>query len=380
MRTMGWGRNLGRAVLAALLILAASPAWAETALPADVEARILAIARLPHAPAISSAVIELIAKYPDLVYPIVLRAARAAPAYSARMAGDAAQAFPGFAREIAEAAGTATPEQANAIVELASASGGVTARSLRESMDNNPTIGTREGSPWRISLGLGVGWAPKYEGAKDYEITALPVVDVTWRDTIFVRADGGLTSTVTGLGPTGVGVNLLRSPNWRIGGRMTLDYGRSNGLDSLLTGTRDVDPDAEIGAFIEYYGGNWNFGGDLRHGLGLASNSHGGYLMEAHGAYGLRLSRSENVVVGLTTTYAGTAYMSTYFDAPGFEAASGFRDVGAYFVFQRYFTPHVFGRVQIRAKRLLEDAAASPVSDADSNNQFLLGAQAGYTF
>ena len=46
-----------------LMILAAGPAWAETALPADVEARIVAIARLPHAPAISSAVIELIAKF-----------------------------------------------------------------------------------------------------------------------------------------------------------------------------------------------------------------------------------------------------------------------------------------------------------------------------
>jgi outer membrane scaffolding protein for murein synthesis (MipA/OmpV family) len=365
--------------LVAALLAVAGPVAAQE-LPPELDARIVEASRLPSAPAMSATVIELIAERPDLVGNIVLRATRAAPAYSARIAGDAARAFPGFARVIAEAAGTATPEQATVIADLAAASGGASASSLRETMESNPSIGTREASPWRASIGLGLGWAPEYLGAENYELQALPVVDLTWRDTLFIRADGGLVASETGLGPTGIGVNLWRSPNWRIGTRMTLDYGRDNDLDALLAGTRSVDPDVELGAFVEFYEGPWNFGGGLRHGLGVGDTSHGGFLLDGHAAYGVRLSRSLAIVSGLASTFAGENYMDAYFDAPGFNASPGFRDAGAFLVVQQHFTPHVFGRIQARYARLLGDAASSPVTDSDSNNQFLIGAQAGYTF
>ncbi|MSP82765.1 MAG: MipA/OmpV family protein [Alphaproteobacteria bacterium] len=377
---MRWGQYASWLGALWLLVAGVASTAAADVLPPDIEARIVQVARLPSAPAVSAMVIELIAAHPDLVYPITLRATRAAPAYSSEIVRDATRAFPGFASEIAEAAGTATPEQALVIADLAAASSGTSARSLRETMENNPSIGTRTASPWRVSLGLGLGWANEYEGADNYRFLALPLVDVTWRDTLFLRTDGGLTETVTGLGPTGLGANLWRTPNWRMGGRFTLDYGRDNGLDLLLAGTPDIDPDVELGAFVEYYGGPWNFGGDVRHGVGLGDNSHGGFLAEMHGAYGVRFGRTRSLVVGLSSTFAGDGYMDAYFDTPGFNAKAGFRDVGGFVVLQQYFTPHVFGRIQIRGKRLLGDAAKSPVSDENSNNQFLLGTQAGYTF
>ncbi len=373
---------MARILTLALLVLAALAAPAAAArLPEAIDARIALAARTPNPAAVSAAVIESISERPDLVELIVHRAAGAAPAYSARIAAEAAHAFPAFAPRIAAAASTATPEQAAIIVQMTSEPRVAASKSeVMSAVESTLALQDLEPSAWKARIALGVAATPEYLGAETYEPRFAPLVDVVWRKRIFLRADGDLSSQVTGIGPTGLGWNFVRTPNWAVGTRATLDNGRDNDLDRLLTGTRTIDPDLELGLFFEYYGGPWNLGGDVRQGAGIASNSHGGALAELHLGYATRLSRRERFYLGLSSTLAGPAYMRTYFNRAGFRADWGLRDVTAYFTVEHDLSQRIFARLVTRVQRLLFDAARSPVSDANSNTQFYAAAQLGYAF
>lgn len=38
---------------------------------------------------------------------------------------------------------------------------------------------------WNVRLGGGVMYAPEYEGSDEYKAGVLPMISVTWRDTIY---------------------------------------------------------------------------------------------------------------------------------------------------------------------------------------------------
>ena len=61
----------------------------------------------------------------------------------------------------------------------------------------------------RITLGAGVGIVPKYPGAEDYRLRAVPVLGVSY-GRFFAGGDAGAEGA-------GLGVNLVRDPNWRLG-------------------------------------------------------------------------------------------------------------------------------------------------------------------
>lgn len=371
--------------LAATLLLSPSVAHAEAVpLPPEIDARIAEAAASPNPTVISGAVIEAIAARPDLLRPIMLRATRASPAYSARIAAEAAHAFPGFAAQIAAAAAEATPEQAAVIAQVATPSadsGGSSASQVRSAVANTPGVEPETPSRWVVRLGAGVGVAPEYLGADNYEPVPMPLVEIEYANRAFLRASGTpLTVEGDGTMPQGLGVYLYRSPNWAFGPRLTLDLGRDNDEDPLLAGTADVDTEVEVGLFWDFYAGPWNFGGDFRQGVGAGDNSHEGFLASIHVAYGGRLSQTQFVLGGVDVTYAGGNYMRTYFNQGGFVAGAGIRDASAYLTFQQDFTDEIFGRLMVRGRRLFSDASSSPVSDPNSDNQFYIGALGGYRF
>jgi outer membrane scaffolding protein for murein synthesis (MipA/OmpV family) len=373
-------------VLASAVALAlAGPCLAAAALPPPIDAAIAEAARSPVPEAISAAVIESIAARPELLEAIVLRATRAAPAYSARIAADAARAYPAFAARIAAAASAATPEQAETIILVTSAprvaaADAPSASTVKSAVEASPAIADLDESNWRIRLALGGAAAPEYDGAENYEFRFFPLVDIRWGNRFFVRANGGLTALTSGMGATGAGWNVFASPNWQIGPRLTLDYGRDNDLDNRLNGTRTIDPEIELGVFADFYSGHWNIGGDIRQGVGLDDNSHEGLLAELHVGWAARLSRRERIFTGFSTTYAGPSYMNTYYDKGAFDADANLRDAGAYVVLEGDLTEHVFARMEARGKWLLFDAADSPVTDPDSEIQLMGILQVGYGF
>lgn len=368
----------GLAILVMLAVALAGAAVAATPLPAEIEARIASVTQSPNPDAISAAVIEAIAARPDQVEAIVVRTARAAPAYSVRIAGDAARAFPAFAPRIAAAASTATPEQAQVIVKVTSDPAvGVSRSSVTRAVEATPAVDTLERSDWKARLALGVGAAPRYLGGEDYDVLFVPLIDLSWRGRVFLRAEGDLSAQTTGAGPTIFGAHFYRTPNMPGGVRLTVDNGRDNDLDRLLAGTRTVDPELELGLYFEFYSGPWNLGADIRQGVGLDDNRHEGFLGELHVAYAARIGRVERIFAGVTTTYAGPSYMRTYFNSGAFNANEGLRDVGVFLTVEHDLSRHIFARLVGRGQRLLFDAADSPVTDQDSKNQFYAATQLG---
>jgi hypothetical protein len=59
---------------------------------------------------------------------------------------------------------------------------------------------------WRSYAGAGASLQPLYDGARPYRLMAYPVVDVRYRDLVFLSTSEG------------IGVNLVRGANWRADG------------------------------------------------------------------------------------------------------------------------------------------------------------------
>ena len=48
------------------------------------------------------------------------------------------------------------------------------------------------GDEWEFEIGAGVGYGSKYEGSDEMEVEFLPVLGITWNDTVFLTTEDGL--------------------------------------------------------------------------------------------------------------------------------------------------------------------------------------------
>lgn len=222
-------------------------------------------------------------------------------------------------------------------------------------------------SDWRIGVGIGTALEPDYEGSDDYRFRALPLLDIVWRDLVFVRGLGvGVNAlTVKGPGP---------EDRLHIGPIARYRFGRDADDNSALRGLGDVNDSVEGGGFIQYRAGPWSLGLTLVHDL---SGSHEGALAEVRTGYVMPLGERLRADFGASATWASDNYMQTYFGittaqaaASGraaYNAASGFKDAGLSVGLNYALTAawSVGGRV--RYTHLLGDAANSPIVAQDGD-------------
>lgn len=174
---------------------------------------------------------------------------------------------------------------------------------------------------WSYSVNAGSVFMPSYLGADNYKLNALVDVRITHTDRFF----GSLLQ--------GVGYNVIKTDNWRIGPIVRYDFGRdedgSNPLalagddtDALL-GLGDVDGAFEFGGFVEYSLQGFSAKIEARQ----AVNGHKGFLGEAEITYGDSFSIFDNMAFfafGPNVVFGNTSYTSAYFDvSPVQSAASG---------------------------------------------------------
>ena len=114
----------------------------------------------------------------------------------------------------------------------------------------------RDGGDFRGVFAGGIGAANTFVGSNDIEAVGLPLIDIEWRGAYFLSTQRGL------------GLNILRRRNLRVGPRLTIDQGRDAGDDSFLLGMSDIDPTIEGGVFLLGFGGPWRIQADLRRGFG----------------------------------------------------------------------------------------------------------------
>ena len=366
-------------VSVAIVFGAVSPV-SSASLPADIDRALKAAVARADEKVLSATVVDAIGNHPALVSEIVRAAARMAPAYSIVMVREASAAYPAFATRIASAAAHSTPETARTIkavtVRASQADEGVARPVPAPGAERNGTSNTWPG--WDASLGFGFSVQPIYEGHDEYEIAPVPLIDVTWRNRLFLTTRNN----------RGLGVNMVRSRQTRAGAYVSLDWGREEDDANRLNGTGDIEISPLIGLFGEYFPGNWRFSGDMVQGLNR--DGQDGMLLTFVGEYGGNVSNRLAVSAEASANYGGENYMRTYFGVNSNQSArsghtvflpdAGFKDITGAVNFHYTFSEHWFGEARAEWKRLIGDADTSPLVDPDAENQVSAGIVAGYRF
>lgn len=224
---------------------------------------------------------------------------------------------------------------------------------------------------WALSIGIAGGVSPEYEGSDTYEFGLGPNLAGSWRDIFFFK------------GKT-LGANLIRQKNLKVGPVLSWTSGRDEDDNDTLDGLGDVDSSTELGGFVSYRLKPWRFRMEARQDV---NSGHEGALVELSGGTTLPFEKPL-VFVALGTTWASDDYMESFFGIDAkqsansghkkYKAESGIKDVNisltaGYPISNRW---RLGGKIEY--KRLLGDAADSPITDAE--NQFLAGFGLSYHF
>ncbi len=236
----------------------------------------------------------------------------------------------------------------------------------------------RQGN-FRVSLGMGVALRPDYAGSRSTTLMAAPVVDLRWRDTVFLSTTGGLPS---------LGANLINEGGWRVGPVVRLRFPRQEKANAVLRGMGDVDWTPEVGGFVEYRAGYFRLGGEVRRGVG----DHDGVVAELRAdavmrpADGLMLSFGPRLNLGdesFTRRYFGVdARQAARTGYPLHRPSGGVTSVGAA-VFASYaLTSRLSLTGIVEFNRLQGGAADSPLvrGGRGDPNQVFTALSLSYSF
>ena len=217
---------------------------------------------------------------------------------------------------------------------------------------------------------------PEYEGADESDLDLLPQLDISLGKYFFLNAQNGL------------GFYLVNEKYLKLGGSLGYYESRDEEDSDKLRGFGDVDAGIDGRLFATLILGKYFLSFKLREDL---SENHDGRLI--HLGLGYRLVKDEWVQwnLELNTTHADENYMNTYFGVSplqasqsglnSFAAQDGFKNIAIRTDFNGEFFWDWSFLVLAEYKRLLEDAADSPlVKDVGSENQFQIGVGLVYHF
>ncbi len=229
--------------------------------------------------------------------------------------------------------------------------------------------------PFKLVIGGGAFAAPTYLGGSKYEIGPMPIVDVNWRDIVWLR---GRT----------LGLNLYKNKWVTLGPVIRVDTGRDSSDSTNIKGMHDINPTAEVGGFVE--------GKYKKVSLRLAAyqdvaQGHGGTVVRTRLQYSTRFLIAFHLQANVFANWASSPYMDSYFSVTPddasktkfttYKAKAGFRDVGSSLALTFSFAEHWGVVVRGRYARLVGDAADSPiVKEGGSANQYFLGAGIFYRY
>lgn len=234
---------------------------------------------------------------------------------------------------------------------------------------------------WAVSAGVGAQYKPDYEGSDDYTIDPVPMLSITYRDIVFLRGAtlGANALTIKGPGP---------NDRLRIGPLVRYRGGRDQDDNDALRGLGNVDTSVEVGGFVRYSVARWSLGLTAAQDV---AGGHEGMLVEASGGYAMPLAKDLHANFGVSTTWASDDYMRSFFGISAaqaarsgraqYDAGAGIKDVGLSLGIEYDLTEHWGIGGSLGYKRLLGDAADSPIVAQDgSSNQFSTGLLLKYRF
>lgn len=230
------------------------------------------------------------------------------------------------------------------------------------------------------SIGMGAAVMPEHEGSKDHMTRAMPNINLFYGDSLFFTR-------------LSAGANLLRFKTEQgvaitAGPLLALRRGRDQDDNEALNGLGDIDTGLDAGGFVRFRKQGWHASVDVRQNV---TNSDEGATVRLSAGHGMPLGQKLKLRANLETTWASADYMKTFFGIDAlqsarsgiaqYEAGSGFKDAGASIMADYAITRDWAGFATIRYKRLLGDAADSPiVADLGSRDQVSSGVGIKYRF
>jgi outer membrane protein len=236
--------------------------------------------------------------------------------------------------------------------------------------------------------GLGVVSAPRYDGAGDRQVRALPVLQVQWSNGVFVSGmSAGMhlsASPTVEYGPL-LSIHPRRSESGT-GGRIGDIAGASTLLPSgvrelmmsnnRLAGMHEVKLRPEAGAFFNYYlSPEWRLTSSVLGGAGNDRNGVRGELGIQRLA--LQVAPYHTVSVSAAATFANRAYQQAYFGItpaeafisgnPEYHPQGGLKDVRIGARWNWTLSPSWMLTSSLQAVRLAGDARHSPLVERPTN-------------
>src|SRR5215467_5696755 len=240
--------------------------------------------------------------------------------------------------------------------------------------------GAQEQEPsWRVSLGAGLDYVPKFPGSDGHKILPLPFVAASY-GRFFFGAFPGAASLA------GVGVNLYQDRNWRLGVALSAGLAeRKESDDARLRGLGDVDRTASAGVAVAYTQSWYVLGASV---LTDILNHGQGTLVSVNAIARHRASDRLTFFGGPGVTWADATYTQTFFGVnaeqsaasglPQFQTHPGLNSarlgLGAGYRIDERWSALGFASLST----LLGDAVNSPITE--SRSQYFLGVAVFYRF
>jgi MipA family protein len=233
---------------------------------------------------------------------------------------------------------------------------------------------------WIVTLGAGVEYGPRYEGASRLGFSFVP-------SDFDIRRAGEPASF--GAPDDGFSFSLFDAHGLSLGPVADYRGGRSRGDDQMLVGLHDISPTLDAGLFAEY----WVIEDRLRTRVELRQALRARYGLVADlSADWVQPFDAFTFSFGPRMSMANGAYMRTYFGISDeeaaaspfvgpFDASSGIQSVGAIAALSYQMSPAWKATIYDKYDRLVKDAAESPITSViGSPNQNIIGVNLSYAF
>ena len=235
---------------------------------------------------------------------------------------------------------------------------------------------------WAMSAGGGVIFMPSFFGSSEYQLLALPNIQIAYGNLFEASLQRGLR------------YNVVRSSGFTAGPVAKLDFGREEDgtryetriagkTTAALLGMGDVGATIELGGFLDYAQGPFTASLELRNG----ANGHRGLIGEA----GINYTRRSSIQgigtifsIGPSVTFSDSGYAQTFFGVNAaqsagsgldtFNAGGGINSYGVGSAAVFLFNDRLSATLIARYYRLVGDAELSPlVRERGSADQAVVG-------
>jgi MipA family protein len=258
------------------------------------------------------------------------------------------------------------------LVGLTILAGGVAPKAW--AADNDPPINTTvaEKSDFSGRVGVMGMTVPKAQGSDEYKITPAPMVDITWKDLIFLNRDG-------------LGAYAVSTDNFHFGAAVNYASGQDSSDVGLGSDIGKLDGGASGALVARYNQGPFYIGAKVSHQF---TGTDTGYLGTVSAGGMIPIGDQFLAMGSIGVEYADSKYMESYFGVSGAQSSAtgiaayspnaGFKSVDlsiglGYRLSDNWMVMGTGGY-----SRLLGDAASRPVTKDE--NQFMAGIGIAYSF